>query len=81
MVVKDTYLFLINKYNGPHTCINPCLDRDHQQLDSNLVVVHIKAIIKAQFTMSVATIQASIMENFGYEISYEDIAWKTKNTY
>ena len=33
MVVKDTYLFVINKYKGPHTCVNPCLNRDHHQLD------------------------------------------------
>ena len=54
MLVKDTSLFVINKYKGPHTCGNPCLNRDHHQLDSNLVAAHIKAIIKAQFTLSVA---------------------------
>ena len=34
MVIKDTSLFVINKYTGPHTCVNPCLNRDHHQLDS-----------------------------------------------
>ena len=71
MVVKDTSFFTINKYKGPHTCVNVCLNRDHQQLDSNLVADHIKAMIKAQFTLSMATIQATIMEKFGYEISYK----------
>ena len=47
MVVKETFFFVINKYIGPHTCVNPCLNRDHHQLDSNLVAAHIKAIIKA----------------------------------
>ena len=70
MVVKDTSFFVINKCQGPHTCVNPCLNRDHQQLDTNLVVAHIKAIIKSQFTLSVVSIQATIMEKFGYEISY-----------
>ena len=46
MVVKDKSFFAINKYKGPHTCVNPCLNRDHQQLDSNLVVDHIKVMIK-----------------------------------
>ena len=50
MVVKDTSLFVINKYKGLHTCVNPCLNRDHHQLDSKLVADHIQAIIKAQFT-------------------------------
>ena len=29
MVMKDTSLFVINKYTGPHTCVNPCLNWDH----------------------------------------------------
>ena len=62
MLVKDTSLFVINKYKGPHTCVNPCLNRDHHQLDSNLVAAHIKAIIMAPFTLFVAAIQASVIE-------------------
>ena len=73
MVVKDTSFFVINKYKGLHTCVNPCLNRDHQQLDSNLVVDHIKAMIKARFTLSVIVIQATIMEKLGYEISYKKV--------
>ena len=71
MVVKDTCLFVINKYIGPHTCVNPCLNRDHHQLDSNLVAAHIKAIIMAQFTLTIAVIQASVMKKWRYEISYK----------
>ena len=71
MLVKDTCLFVINKYKGSHTYVNPCLNRDHHQLDSNLVAAHIKGIIKAQFTLSVAAIQVSVMEKWGYEISYK----------
>ena len=63
MVVKDNSLFVINKYTGPHTCVNPFLNRDHHQLDSQLVSTHIKALIQAQFTLSTAAIQASVMEN------------------
>ena len=71
MVVKYTSLFVINKYKGSHTCVNPCLNRDRHQLDLNVVAAHIKAIIKAQFTLTTAAIQASVMEKWGYEISYE----------
>ena len=71
MVVKDTCLFVINKYKGSNTCVNPCLNQDHHQLDSNLVAAHIKAIIKAQFTLTTIVIQASVMEKWGYEISYK----------
>ena len=71
MVVKDTCLFVINKYKGPRTCVNPCLNQDHHQLDSNLVVAHIKAIIKTQFTLTMAAIQESVIKKWVYEISYQ----------
>nr|CAN72488.1 hypothetical protein VITISV_020886 [Vitis vinifera] len=58
MVVKGTTLFEINKHNGPHKCVNPCLNWDHQQLDSNLIVAYIQGMIKTQFTLLVAAIQA-----------------------
>ena len=69
MVVKDASLFVINKYTGPHTCVNPYLNRDHHQLDSKLVATHIKALIKAQLTLTTTAIQASVMEIWGYQIS------------
>ena len=71
MVVKDTSLFVINKFTRPHTCVNPCLNRDHHQLDSKLVATHIKALIQAQFTLTTSAIQASVMEKWGYQISYK----------
>ena len=65
MLVKDTCLFIINKYKWPHTCVNPCLNRVHHQLDSNFVIAHIKGIIKAHLTLSVDVIQASVIEKCG----------------
>ena len=62
MFVNDTCLFVINKYKGSYTCVNPFLNRDHHQLDSNFVAAHIMAIIKTQFTLSTTAIQASVME-------------------
>ena len=56
MVVKNTCLFVINKYKGLHTCFNAYLNQDHHQLDSNVVAAHIKAIIKTQLTLTTAVI-------------------------
>ena len=36
-----------------------------------MVVAHIKVIIKAQLTLTTAAIQASVMEKWGYEVSYK----------
>ena len=73
MVVKDTSLFVINKYTGPYSCVNPCLNRDHHQQNLKLVATHIKALIKAQFTLTTDAIQASVMEKWGYQISYKKV--------
>ena len=40
-------------------------------MDSNLIAAHIKAIIKAQFTLTTAAIQESVIDKWGYEISYK----------
>ena len=71
MLVKDTCLFDINKYIGSHTCVNHFFNWDYHQLDLNLVAARIKRIIKAQFTLFAAVIQASVMNKWGYEISYK----------
>ena len=63
IVVKDTSFFAINKYKGPYTYVNACLNWDHQQLDSNLVANHIKAMIKAQFTLLVAATKKPLRIN------------------
>ena len=39
MVVKDRSFSAINKYKGPHTCVNACLNRDHQQLDLTWLLI------------------------------------------
>ena len=40
-------------------------------MDSNAVAAHIKALIKAQFTLTTTAIQASVMEKLEHEISYK----------
>ncbi|KAL6323216.1 hypothetical protein AAG906_029223 [Vitis piasezkii] len=69
-VVRGTSLFKINKYSGPHTCVNTCMNQDHHKLDSNQIASHIEGMIKTQFTLSVVTIQASVVKRFRYRISY-----------
>ena len=57
-------LFEIKKYSGPHICVNPCMNQDHHQLDLKMIATHIEGMIKAQFKISVASIQESALEKF-----------------
>ncbi|KAL6318599.1 hypothetical protein AAG906_000677 [Vitis piasezkii] len=70
MTVKDTGMFRITKYKGPHTCVNPCINQDHSQLDSSFVSKYIETLVKAKMTITVVAIQV-VMEQFGYQISYQ----------
>ena len=77
MAVKDTSMFRITKYKGHHTCVNPCINQDHSQLDSSFVSKYIETLVKVEMTITVATIQAVVAEQFGYQISHQK-AMKTK---
>ena len=57
MMVKDTGMFRITKYKGPHTCVNLCINQDHSQLDSSFVSEYIETLVKAKMTITVAIIQ------------------------
>ena len=46
MFVKYTSLFVINKYKGSYTYVNPCLNQDYHQLDSNLVAAHTRKLLR-----------------------------------
>ncbi|RVW69911.1 Serine/threonine-protein phosphatase 7 long form-like [Vitis vinifera] len=71
MTVKDTGMFRITKYKGPHTCVNPCINQDHSQLDSSFVSKYIETLVKAEMTVTIGAIQAVVAEQFGYQISYQ----------
>ena len=69
--MKDTTIFKITKYLSPHTCVNPCINQDHSQMDSSFVSELVETLVKAQMTITVATIQVVVVEQFGYHISYQ----------
>ena len=71
MAVKDTTMFKITKYMSPHTCVNICINQDHSQLDSSFVFELVETLVKTQMTITVAAIQAVVVEQFGYHISYQ----------
>ena len=77
MTVKATGMFRITKYKGPHTCVNPCINQDHSQLDSSFVFEYIETLVKAEMNITVTAIQIVVAEQFGYQISYKK-TMKTK---
>ena len=71
MAVKDTSMFRITKYKGHHTCVNPCINQDHSQLDSSFVFKYIETLVKVEMIITATAIQAVVAEQFGYQISYQ----------
>ena len=77
MTVKDTGMFRITKYKGPHTYVNPCIYQNHSKFDSSFVSKSIETLVKIEMTIIVAAIQAVVAEQFCYQISYQK-TMKTK---
>ena len=71
MIVKYTGMFRITKYKGPHTYVNPCINKDHSHLDSSFVSEYIGTLVKTKMTITVAAIQVVVAEQIGYQISYQ----------
>ena len=71
MIVKDTGMFRITKYKGPHTYVNPCINKDHSHLDSSFVSEYIGTLVKVEMTIIVVAIQAIVAKQFSYQISYQ----------
>ncbi|KAL6560408.1 hypothetical protein OROGR_003967 [Orobanche gracilis] len=74
---RGVSFFEIKTYTGPHTCVNPIINRDHVQLDSEFVCCQIKSLVKAQLSLTLTAIQAFISDRFAYEIS-KTKAWNAK---
>ena len=61
MTVKDTSMFRIIKYEGPHTCVNPCINWDHSHLDSIFVSEYIETLVKVEMTITIVAIQVVVV--------------------
>ncbi|KAL6512976.1 hypothetical protein OROHE_019766 [Orobanche hederae] len=62
-IPRGASFFKVKKYDGPHTCINPIINRDHLQLDSGFVAGQIKSLVKAQLSITLTGIEALITDN------------------
>ncbi|XP_021624999.1 uncharacterized protein LOC110624190 [Manihot esculenta] len=68
---ENANVWKIIRYNGPHTCRNAGVSKDHGHLDSRFICAFILPMIKQQPDMKVATLQAEIKDKVGYEPSYK----------
>ncbi|KAJ4964802.1 hypothetical protein NE237_016651 [Protea cynaroides] len=74
---KSVGCFMITKYAGPHTCVNPSTDQDHAQLDAEFICSKILGMIKDQVSITPAAIVAHMQQAYDYNISYMK-AWAAK---
>lgn len=68
----------IRKYKGPHSCVNPLMNKEHRQLDVPYISTIIKPLVRAEVSISVAAIQAAVSQITGsYSCTYRK-AWMAK---
>nr|KYP54142.1 hypothetical protein KK1_000316 [Cajanus cajan] len=69
--------WVIKKWGGTHTCINPMLSQDHNKLDSEFICCCILGMVREDASISISLIQERISGQFNYKVSYRK-AWKAK---
>ena len=60
----------MNKHEKPHTCLHSSMNLDYRNLDSALVSVGIKAMVKEDLSFKVSSIMAEVKEKYRYTITY-----------
>ncbi|XP_042514782.1 uncharacterized protein LOC122089255 isoform X2 [Macadamia integrifolia] len=74
---KSVGCFMITKYAGPHTCVNPSSEQDHAQLDAEFICSKILGMVKEHLSITPAAIMAHMQQTYDYSISYMK-AWIAK---
>ncbi|XP_043809039.1 uncharacterized protein LOC122722408 [Manihot esculenta] len=66
---EGSEVWKIVSYNGPHTCSNPMVEKDHPQLDNKFLCQFILPMIEEQPQIKIKTLQAEVRDKIGYEPS------------
>ncbi|XP_061349008.1 uncharacterized protein LOC133294371 [Gastrolobium bilobum] len=69
--------WIVTRWGGKHTCVNPYLSQDHRQLDSDFICSCILGMVQVDPSTSIALIQERISGLNGYKVSYRK-AWTAK---
>ncbi|KAE8653889.1 neurofilament medium polypeptide-like [Hibiscus syriacus] len=63
-------VWVITRYNGPHTCLRNSIEQDHRLLDSDVICKYVKAMVEKDPRISCSVLVASIRNQFGYQVKY-----------
>ncbi|XP_021602262.1 uncharacterized protein LOC110607453 [Manihot esculenta] len=74
---EGSEVWKIISYNGPHTCSNLMVEKDHTQLDNKFLCQFILPMIEEQPQIKIKALQAEVRDKIGYEPSYSK-TWKAK---
>ncbi|KAE8676361.1 hypothetical protein F3Y22_tig00111617pilonHSYRG00036 [Hibiscus syriacus] len=70
-------VWVITRYNGPHTCLRNFIEQDHRLLDSDVICEYVKAMVEKDPRISCSVLAASIRSQFGYQVKYGKV-WNAK---
>ncbi|XP_021595104.1 uncharacterized protein LOC110601981 [Manihot esculenta] len=74
---EGSEVWRIVSYDGPHTCSNPMVEKDHPQLDNKFICQFILPMIEEQPHIKIKTLKAEVRDKIGYEPTYSK-TWKAK---
>ncbi|KAL4360960.1 hypothetical protein GQ457_04G026310 [Hibiscus cannabinus] len=76
--LQMTNRWRVTKYSGNQTCLKTSIDQDHRKLDSTVISHHVMKLVEANPRVPVSTIQATIAQQFGYQIKYKK-GWRARD--
>ncbi|KAK8507887.1 hypothetical protein V6N12_074451 [Hibiscus sabdariffa] len=76
--LKRTNRWQITKYSDKHRCLRTSIDQDHRKLDSSVISHYVMKLVEANPRVPVSMIQATIAQQFGYQIKYKK-GWRARD--
>ena len=68
---KRSNMWEVSKYSEDHTCLRSSIAQDHRKLDTSVISHHVKNLVEINPRVPVSTIQATIAQQFQYQIKYK----------
>ncbi|XP_057758613.1 uncharacterized protein LOC130979242 [Arachis stenosperma] len=70
-------IWVVKRYNGPHTCLATSLSIDHKRLDYHVISAFILPMIRVDVAISIKVLQNATETHFGFRPTYKSI-WMAK---
>ncbi|KAF7831392.1 uncharacterized protein G2W53_013725 [Senna tora] len=73
----DLQLWMISRYDGPHSCASTVIAKDHLKLDSDMIVGVIAGLVAEKTDIPISLVVETVKKARGFTVSYKKV-WRGK---